>query len=112
MFPATDIAPNPSKVLIILEELSLPYQTHWMESEDIKKPPYEAINPNGKLPGDYPTSFVETLHAIYLECYTESLDVAIHDPNTNVILWETGAIIRLPRRDLRYGRENHLPFQA
>jgi len=60
-------APNPGKTLIILEELGLPYQTQWMELEDLKKPPFEAINPNGRLP-------------------------AITDPNTGITLWETGAI--------------------
>jgi len=35
---------------------------------DLKKPPYEKINPNGRVP-------------------------AIEDPNTNITLWESGAII-------------------
>jgi len=62
-----NIAPNPAKSIIILEELGLPYQTKWMENDELKQPAFEAINPNGRLP-------------------------AIHDPNTNITLWETGAI--------------------
>ncbi|KAL8665786.1 MAG: hypothetical protein Q9202_001908 [Teloschistes flavicans] len=63
-----NIAPNPAKVIIILEELGLPYQSKWLELEELKQPAFEKINPNGRLP-------------------------AITDPNTNITLWETGAII-------------------
>ena len=52
--PYPDIVPNPAKVLIILEELGLPYQSSWVELEDLKKEPFESINPNGRVPG---TSF-------------------------------------------------------
>lgn len=52
--PYPDIVPNPAKVLIILEELGLPYQSSWVEIEDLKKDPFESINPNGRVPG---TSF-------------------------------------------------------
>ena len=61
-------APNPWKVAIVLEELSIPYDWHIVEFSDVKSPSYTAINPNGRLP-------------------------AIQDPNTGVTLWESGAII-------------------
>jgi len=60
--------PNPWKVTIILEELGLPYTTKMMDMADLKKPPYEKINVNGRVP-------------------------TIEDPNTNITLWESGAII-------------------
>lgn len=59
---------NPPKVAMILEELSLPYEVIPVPYSDVKEPEYTAINPNGRLP-------------------------AIHDPNTNIPLWESGAII-------------------
>ena len=60
--------PNPPKVAFILEELDLPYEIIATPLSDIKKPEYLAINPNGRLP-------------------------SIHDPNTNLTLWESGAIV-------------------
>ena len=35
---------------MILEELDLPYETSWVEAEDLKKEPYESVNPNGRVP--------------------------------------------------------------
>ncbi|TFB00205.1 Glutathione S-transferase 2 [Trichoderma ghanense] len=61
--------PNPSKVLIILEELNLPYETSWVELDGLKKKPYTDVNPNGRVP-------------------------AIEDPNTGLTLWESGAIVQ------------------
>jgi glutathione S-transferase len=60
--------PNPPKVAIVLEELGLPYEIVAVPLTDVKKPDYLAINPNGRLP-------------------------AIYDPNTDLTLWESGAII-------------------
>ena len=60
--------PNPPKVAIALEELGLSYEAIPIPLSDVKKPEYIAINPNGRIP-------------------------AIHDPNTNITLWESGAII-------------------
>lgn len=60
--------PNPWKVAILLEELKVPYINKFMEMADLKKEPFETINPNGRVP-------------------------AITDPNTDVTLWESGAII-------------------
>ncbi|KAL8740580.1 MAG: hypothetical protein Q9190_006737 [Brigantiaea leucoxantha] len=60
--------PNPSKVSIIMKELGLLYEIDPIQFSDVKKPEYLAVNPNGRLP-------------------------AIHDPNTGITLWESGAII-------------------
>ena len=49
--PPLDYVPNPAKVLIILEELGVPYQTSWVELEDLKKEPFTKVNPNGRVPG-------------------------------------------------------------
>ncbi|KAL4958136.1 glutathione S-transferase Ure2-like protein [Aspergillus filifer] len=62
------IGPNPFKISIILEELGLPITNELVPFAELKKPAYEAINPNGRLP-------------------------AIHDPNTGLTLWESGAIV-------------------
>jgi glutathione S-transferase len=60
--------PNPVKIAMILKELSLPYEVVPVPFSDVKTPEYLAINPNGRLP-------------------------SIHDPNTGITLWESGAII-------------------
>ncbi|KAH8903560.1 glutathione S-transferase Ure2-like protein [Coniochaeta sp. PMI_546] len=60
--------PNPPKVAILLEELGVPYEAIVVPLSDVKKPEYTAINPNGRLP-------------------------SIHDPNTDLTLWESGAIV-------------------
>ncbi|KAK4447107.1 glutathione S-transferase [Podospora aff. communis PSN243] len=59
---------NPPKITVLLNELSLPYNGIRIPLSDVKSPSYTAINPNGRLP-------------------------ALHDPNTNITLWESGAII-------------------
>jgi glutathione S-transferase len=59
---------NPLKVGIFLEELGIPFDVVTVAHEDVKGPVYTAINPNGRLP-------------------------AIIDPNTNLTLWESGAIV-------------------
>lgn len=61
--------PNPSKVLIVLEELNLPYESSWVELDGLKQKPYTDVNPNGRVP-------------------------AIVDPNHNITLWESGAIVQ------------------
>lgn len=66
----TDQVPNPSKVIIILEELSLPYERSWVTLEDLKLKPFTNVNPNGRVP-------------------------AIEDPNTGITLWESGAIVQV-----------------
>ncbi|KAJ4415143.1 hypothetical protein N0V82_007513 [Gnomoniopsis sp. IMI 355080] len=60
--------PNPWRVAMILEELNVPFTHKIMQLEDMKKEPFESINPNGRVP-------------------------AIEDPNTGITLWESGAII-------------------
>ncbi|KAL2021621.1 hypothetical protein VTK56DRAFT_6974 [Thermocarpiscus australiensis] len=60
--------PNPPKVAILLEELGLPYEAIPIALSEVKQPEYTAINPNGRLP-------------------------SIYDPNTDITLWESGAII-------------------
>lgn len=61
--------PNPWKVVLILEELNIPYEINSFKFEDVKKKPFTDLNPNGRAP-------------------------AIEDPNTDLVLWETGAIIQ------------------
>jgi glutathione S-transferase len=60
--------PNPPKVRMLAEELGLPYDLKDVSFADVKKPEFLALNPNGRMP-------------------------AIHDPNTDLTLWESGAII-------------------
>ena len=60
--------PNPPKVAIVLEELGIPYEQVPISLAEVKGPEYTAINPNGRIP-------------------------AIYDPNTDLTLWESGAIV-------------------
>ena len=75
--------PNPAKVALVLAELGLPYEISPIPFSDVKKPEYVAINPNGRLP-------------------------SIHDPNTGITLWESGAIIDYLIE--RYDTEHRLSF--
>ncbi|KAK9448929.1 glutathione S-transferase [Limtongia smithiae] len=60
--------PNPPKVAFVLKELDLPFEHAPIEFSEVKQAKYLAINPNGRLP-------------------------SIQDPNTNLTLWESGAIV-------------------
>ncbi|KAJ5794577.1 Glutathione S-transferase/chloride channel C-terminal [Penicillium paradoxum] len=60
--------PNPWKVVMILEELNIPYTHNIINFPEMKKEAFESINPNGRVP-------------------------AIQDPNTDITLWESGAIV-------------------
>ncbi|KAI1114206.1 glutathione S-transferase II [Nemania sp. NC0429] len=64
----TPPGPNPWKVVVILEELQVPYEIKSFKFDDVKKKPFIDINPNGRVP-------------------------AIEDPNHDLTLWESGAII-------------------
>ncbi|PKY05019.1 glutathione S-transferase [Aspergillus campestris IBT 28561] len=60
--------PNPWKVVTVLEDLQLPYETKYIPFSEVKQEPFISINPNGRVP-------------------------AIEDPNTGITLWESGAIV-------------------
>ncbi|CZS97255.1 related to theta class glutathione S-transferase [Rhynchosporium agropyri] len=77
--------PNPWKVAILLEELKIPYDQKLMDMGDMKKPPFEKINVNGRVP-------------------------AIEDPNTNITLWESGAIIEYLQET--YDKSNTLNYTS
>lgn len=64
----TPTIPNPWKVVLVLDELHVPYHVVSFRFDDIKKRPFIDLNPNASVP-------------------------AIEDPNTGVTLWESGAII-------------------
>ncbi|KAK7982054.1 glutathione transferase [Apiospora saccharicola] len=65
----TPPGPNPWKVIFLLEELGLNYEIKSFSFEVVKKKPFTDVNPNGRVP-------------------------AIEDPNTDLTLWESGAIIQ------------------
>lgn len=77
--------PNPPKVAAILEELSLPHEFVPIEFSQVKSPEYLAVNPNGRLP-------------------------AIQDPNTDLTLWESGAILEYIVE--KYDTEHKFSFPA
>lgn len=61
-------APNPWKVAFVLEELGLPWKFESLPMPDLKKEPYTNLNPNGRVP-------------------------TLVDPNTDMTIWESGAIV-------------------
>ncbi|KAH8429120.1 glutathione S-transferase family protein [Aspergillus melleus] len=65
----TPPGPNSWKVITVMKELGVPYEIHSFRFEDVKKPPFTNLNPNGRVP-------------------------AIVDPNTDLVLWESGAILQ------------------
>jgi len=75
--------PNPPKVALILAELGVPHEIDPIGFPDLKKPEFLAINPNGRMP-------------------------AIHDPNTNLTLWESGAIVEYLIE--RYDKDHRFSF--
>ena len=77
--------PNPPKVAIVLEELGLPYEKVLISLTEVKQPDYLEINPNGRIP-------------------------AIYDPNTDLTLWESGAIVLYLIE--RYDTEHKISFPA
>ena len=60
--------PNPWKVVMVLEELEIPFETTVVDKTELKTALFENININGRVP-------------------------AITDPNNRLTLWESGAII-------------------
>lgn len=78
-------APNPWKVAMVLQELNIPYHTKFMDFPDLKKEPYESLNPNGRVP-------------------------TIQDPNTGITLWESGAIIEYLLE--KYDEQHAISFLA
>ncbi|ROV99108.1 hypothetical protein VMCG_06592 [Cytospora schulzeri] len=87
----TPPGPNPWKVVFLFEELGLNYEIKAFQFDDVKKKPFIDINPNGRVP-------------------------AIEDPNTDLTLWESGAIYQYlieqydTEKRLSYGtlKERHL----
>jgi glutathione S-transferase len=77
--------PNPWKVLMVFEELNIPYVSIAIDFADIKKEPYVSVNPNGRVP-------------------------AIEDPNTGSTLWESGAILEYLVET--YDKEHTISFDA
>jgi glutathione S-transferase len=77
--------PNAQKVNFLCEQLGLPYETVDIPFSDVKKPDYVAVNPNGRLP-------------------------SIQDPNNDLTLWESGAILEYLTEI--YDKENKLSFPA
>lgn len=77
--------PNPWKVVMVLEELNIPYENTPVAFVDMKKEPFESVNPNGRVP-------------------------AIEDPNTGITLWESGAILEYLVET--YDKEHTISFEA
>ncbi|KAH8838713.1 hypothetical protein MCOR27_010833 [Pyricularia oryzae] len=80
------IGPNPPKVHMLLNELGLPHTTTPHDFTSIKQEPYlTKVNPNGRMP-------------------------AIEDPNTDLTLWESGAILQYLVET--YDKEHKVSFPA
>ncbi|KAK2737054.1 glutathione S- transferase, nitrogen catabolite repression regulator [Onygenales sp. PD_40] len=77
--------PNPWKVLMLLEELKLPFERESVDANDLKKEPYESLNPNGRVP-------------------------TLQDPNTGFTIWESGAILEYLTET--YDKQNTISFPA
>jgi glutathione S-transferase len=78
-----DGGPNPGKVAILLSSLELPYRIEHIPLTEVKGEAYTVLNPNGRLP-------------------------TLHDPNTGITLWESGAIITYVIS--KYDKSNRLSF--
>ncbi|KAF2163803.1 hypothetical protein M409DRAFT_37193 [Zasmidium cellare ATCC 36951] len=77
--------PNPPKVAMTLNLLSLPYTKIPIPLSEVKNPKYTSlINPNGRVP-------------------------AIQDPNTDTVLWESGAIVEYLVET--YDKERKISFE-
>ncbi len=83
---AHQTGPNPYKIALVLEILSIPYEVRLWEFGDdpvkgVKGKAFVAINENGRLP-------------------------ALEDPNTGVVSWESGAVMNYLLRV--YDKDNAL----
>lgn len=58
---------NPWKVAIMLEELGIPCEHRFAPLANMKKEPFESLNPNGRAP-------------------------AMEDPNTNIVLFDVSYV--------------------
>ncbi|KAI1303830.1 glutathione S-transferase [Xylaria venustula] len=81
----TPPGPNPWKVIFLMEELGLNYEIKSFSFADVKKRPFIDINPNGRVP-------------------------AIEDPNTDITLWESGAIYQYVIE--QYDVEHRLSYET
>ncbi|MBE3049057.1 glutathione S-transferase, partial [Candidatus Bathyarchaeota archaeon] len=77
------IGPNPWKCALVMEELSIPYENKFLNFKEVKEPAFLAVNPNGRVP-------------------------AIHDPNKDLTLWESGAIVEYLVET--YDKENKISY--
>jgi glutathione S-transferase len=79
-----NMGPNPPKVIMLMHELGLEIDIQAIPFSEVKSPSYLSVNPNGRIP-------------------------AIHDPNTGLTLWESGAIIEYLLE--KYDTENKMGFE-
>lgn len=49
--------PRAWQVVLVLEELQVPYEIESIKFEDIKKAPFINLNPNGRVPGKSSAAF-------------------------------------------------------
>ncbi|CAH0050582.1 unnamed protein product [Clonostachys solani] len=71
------------QVVFLLEELGVPYELKVIPPTALKSPPFTDLNPNGRVPESIPP----------LGSDGADIKVAIEDPNRNLVLWESGAIL-------------------
>jgi glutathione S-transferase len=76
--------PNPWKVVMLFNELNLPYESKFLQFPDMKQQPFESVNVNGRVP-------------------------AIEDPNTGITMWESGAILEYLVET--YDKQKSISFQ-
>lgn len=68
IFYGSLFGPNPVKVRVALQLLNIPFEDAPIQRDQVKSPEYLAVNPNGRFP-------------------------AIYDPNHDITLFESGAIL-------------------
>ena len=98
--------PNPWRVAIILEELGLPYETEFMDMSVLHTPVFEKVCDDCALSkclidASRSIPMAGKSHSPVLRdlqptspLLTRSPSVpAIHDPNTDITIWESGAIL-------------------